>query len=188
VKARLYCAMNSPVKAELSARPPWLLLVAMSACIAAFLLWLIYFHPIGTQPGWLHVMPVVNCVFNSISAVCLVLGYRAIKRRDWRVHKRFMLTAASSSAAFLVTYVAYHYMHGDTIFDRSSAIRPFYLGILASHIILSIVSLPMILATLYLALSRSFVQHKRIAKVTLPIWLYVSVTGVVVFLLLRFFG
>jgi putative membrane protein len=180
--------MNISIKTEEVARPPWFLFTAVSVCIAIFLLWLIYFHAIGAQPGWLSVMPVVNSIFNSISAVCLVLGYRAIKRKDWRVHKRFMLTAASSSAAFLVTYVAYHYMHGDTIFNRNSPIRPFYLGILASHIILSIVSLPLILATLYMALTRSFAQHKRIAKVTLPIWLYVSVTGVVVFLLLRFFG
>ena len=99
-----------------------------------------------------------------------------------------MLAAACSSTAFLVNYVAYHYMHGDTIFNRSSAVRPLYLAILASHVILSIVSLPMILATLYLALSGSFAQHKRIAKVTLPMWLYVAVTGVVVFLLLRSFG
>lgn len=172
----------------MSERPPWLLLVSLSACIAAFLIWLIYFHTIGVQPRWLYLMPVVNCIFNSISAVCLVLGYRAIKRRDWRTHKRFMLAAACSSTAFLVNYVAYHYMHGDTIFNRSSAVRPLYLAILASHVILSIVSLPMILATLYLALSGSFAQHKRIAKVTLPMWLYVAVTGVVVFLLLRSFG
>jgi len=180
--------MNISVKAEQVARPPWFLFTAVSLCIAIFLLWLIYFHAIGAQPAWLSMLPVVNCIFNSISAVCLVLGYRAIKRRDWRVHKRFMLTAASSSAAFLVTYVAYHYVHGDTIFNRSSSIRPFYLVILASHIILSIVSLPLILATLYMALSKSFAQHKRIARVTLPIWLYVAVTGVVVFLLLKFFG
>jgi len=180
--------MNVSTKAEVVARPPWLLLVSVSACITVFLLWLIYFHATGSQPSWLYLMPVVNCLFNSTSAVCLILGYRAIKRKDWRVHKRFMLTASSSSAAFLVTYVAYHYLHGDTIFNRGSAIRPLYLVILASHVILSIVSLPMILATLYLALNNSFDQHKRIAKVTLPVWLYVAVTGVVVFLLLRFFG
>jgi putative membrane protein len=180
--------MNVSAKAEPVAGPPWVLLVFLSAAIAVFILWLVYFHSIGAQPSWIFLLPMVNCFFNGTSAVCLILGYRAIKQKNWRLHKRFMLTAASSSAAFLVSYVVYHYLHGDTIFNRGSLLRPFYLVVLASHILLSIGSLPMILGTLYLALHGSFSQHKRIARVTLPIWLYVAVTGVVVFLLLRFFG
>jgi putative membrane protein len=180
--------MNSSAKVQYQVRPPWFLLLFVSICIAGFLLWLVYFHSIGTQPGWISLMPMANCLFNSISAVCLALGYLAIKQQKPGRHAKFMLSAACSSAAFLLTYIAYHYLHGNTMFNANSSLRTLYINILASHVILSIVSLPMILGTLYLALHASFTQHKRLAKVTFPLWMYVAVTGIVVFLLLRVAG
>ncbi|MEM8931027.1 MAG: DUF420 domain-containing protein, partial [Acidobacteriota bacterium] len=100
------------------------------------------------------------------------------------LHKRLMLGGVGFSALFLVTYLTYHHYHGDTPFPGQGWIRPVYFAILISHIVLSIAMLPMILLTLYHALGGRFAQHKAIARKTLPIWLYVSVTGVVIFFLL----
>jgi putative membrane protein len=104
------------------------------------------------------------------------------------VHKRFMLTATVFSTLFLVSYITYHFFHGDTIFRGHGWIRPAYFFILISHIGLSIVALPVILATLWYALGNQFQIHRRIARWTFPIWLYVSVTGVIVYVLLKRFS
>jgi putative membrane protein len=99
-----------------------------------------------------------------------------------------MVAALVSSALFLITYVIYHNAHGDTPFQGAGFIRPIYLVILISHIFLTTVSLPLILVTFFFALMSKFDLHKKIARITLPAWLYVSVTGVVIFLLLKIFS
>jgi putative membrane protein len=96
-----------------------------------------------------------------------------------------MITAFAFSSLFLVSYIANHAIHGDTIFPEHGGVRNLYLAILASHVILSIVALPMVLTTFFFSLTGRFAMHRRIARITFPIWLYVSVTGVVVFLFLR---
>jgi putative membrane protein len=173
------------IPAQQQARKPIPAILALSAAVAAFLIWLIYFRERMATPDWAMSLPLANAIFNSISAICLVCGYVNIRRKNRIVHKRFMLGATTSSALFLISYITYHYFHGDTKFPGQGWIRPVYFTILISHIGLSVVSLPLIFATLWYSLSGQFQFHRRIARWTFPIWLYVSVTGVLVFLILR---
>jgi putative membrane protein len=168
-------------------RRPILAIVALSVVIASFLVWLIYFKGKVAGPDWIGTLPAANATFNSMSALCLVLGYINIRRGNWITHKRFMLTATLFSALFLVSYVTYHFFHGDTKFPGHGWIRPAYFFILISHIGLSMVVLPLILGALWFGLRSEFKVHRRIARWTFPIWLYVSVTGVIVYVLLRWY-
>jgi len=167
------------------ARKPVPAIVALSAAIATFLIWLIYFKGKVAAPGWVSDLPAANALFNSLSAVCLILGYINIRRRNRVVHMRFMLSATVFSALFLVSYITYHYFHGDTKFPGHGWIRPVYFFILITHISLSMVALPLILGTLWWALRSQFRFHRKIARWTLPVWLYVSITGVIVYFVLR---
>jgi putative membrane protein len=114
-----------------------------------------------------------------------MLGYINIRRGNRATHMRFMLTATTFSGLFLVSYIVYHFFHGDTKFLGQGWIRPVYFFILISHIGLSMVALPLIMATLWWALRKQFRFHRRIARWTFPIWLYVSVTGVIVYFVLK---
>ena len=167
------------------ARRPIVVIVALSATIASSLIWLIYFKGKVAAPDWVGALPAANATFNSLSALCLILGYINIRRGNRVTHMRFMLTATLFSALFLASYVTYHFFHGDTIFPASGWLRPTYLVILISHIGLSIVALPLILAALWYGLRNQLTIHRRVAQWTLPIWLYVSVTGVIVYALLN---
>jgi putative membrane protein len=158
---------------------------ALSVVAVTFLLWLIYFKGRAAAPGWVASLPAANAAFNSLSALCLLAGYRRIRRKELAAHRRLMLAAAAFSALFLVSYITYHYFHGDTRFPGHGWVRPVYFAILISHIGLSMVALPLILATLYFSLSGQFRFHRKVARWTFPIWMYVSVTGVVVFAVLR---
>ena len=157
----------------------------LSILVAAFLIWLIYFKGRVAAPGWVATLPAANAAFNSLSATCLLAGYLRIRRKQQAAHKRFMLAAAGFSALFLVSYITYHSFHGDTRFPGHGWVRPVYFTILISHIGLSMVALPLIFATLYFSLSGQFRFHRKVARWTFPIWMYVSVTGVVVFFVLR---
>jgi putative membrane protein len=168
-----------------SIRKPFPAIVALSAVIASFLIWLIYFKGKVAAPDWVAALPAANATFNSLSAVCLVMGYINIRRRNRLTHKRFMLSATVFSALFLISYITYHFFHGDTLFPGHGWIRPVYFAILISHISLSMVALPLILATLWYSLRGRFQFHRRIARWTFPIWLYVSVTGVIVYFILK---
>jgi putative membrane protein len=168
-------------------RKPILVMVALSAAIASFLIWLIYFKGKVAAPDWVGALPGANVSFNSLSALCLILGYINIRRGNRATHMRFMLTATVFSTLFLVSYVTYHFFHGDTLFPGHGWIRPVYFFILISHIGLSMVALPLILAALWYGLRSQFKFHRRIARWTFPIWLYVSVTGVIVYVLLKRF-
>ena len=170
----------------LAERRPLLWILPLSAAIAGFLIWLIYLKTTrAPAPAWVTMLPAANAFFNSCSACALAAGYWNIKRGKRDAHMECMLTAVAFSALFLVSYVVYHNFHGDTRFPGQGLIRPIYFTILISHIGLSIVALPMILSTLFYAATTRFDAHRRIARFTFPIWLYVSVTGVVVFALLR---
>ncbi len=170
----------------LAERRPLVWILPLSAGIAGFLIWLIYLKTTrAPAPPWIGTLPAANAFFNACSACALAGGYASIKRGDRQMHARFMLSAVAFSALFLVSYVVYHNFHGDTRFPGQGIVRPIYFFILISHIVLSIAALPMILSTLFYAASGRFDSHRRIARVTLPVWFYVSVTGVVVFALLR---
>jgi putative membrane protein len=177
--------VNAPVASPELARKPLPVIIALSAAIAAFLIWLIYFKGKVLAPEWVSALPAANATFNSLSALCLIFGYINIRRRNRVVHMRFMLSATVFSSLFLVSYITYHFFHGDTKFPGHGWIRPTYFFILITHIGLSILALPFILGTLWYALRSQFQFHRRIARWTFPIWLYVSVTGVVVYFILR---
>jgi putative membrane protein len=161
---------------------------ALSAGLASFLVWLIYFKGRVAAPDWVAALPAANASFNAMSAVCLALGYVNIRRGKRVIHKRFMLTATLFSALFLASYVIYHFFHGDTKFTGHGWIRPVYFGILISHIGLSMIALPLILTTLWYGLRNQFHLHRTIARWTFPIWMYVSITGVIVYFFLKRFA
>jgi putative membrane protein len=167
------------------ARKPVPVILGLSVAIAAFLIWLIYFKGRIAAPEWVGALPAANALFNSLSALCLISGYISIRRRNRLVHLRFMVSATVFSALFLVSYVTYHYFHGDTKFPGHGWVRPVYFFILISHISLSMVALPLILTTLWFALRNQFRFHRGVARWTFPIWLYVSVTGVLVYFILK---
>jgi uncharacterized membrane protein YozB (DUF420 family) len=129
-------------------------------------------------------LPTVNALLNATSAAFLVLAYRAIRRMEIEKHRRWMLRAAATSTLFLASYLIYHAQVGSVRFRGGGPIRQIYFAILLTHTILAIVVVPLVLRTLYLGLRRRDDPHRRIARWTLPIWLYVSVTGVVVYVML----
>jgi uncharacterized membrane protein YozB (DUF420 family) len=129
-------------------------------------------------------LPAVNATLNASSFVLLLNGYRLIRQKRIAAHKRCMLTACVTSVLFLVSYLTYHYHHGSTPFTGEGWVRPVYFIILISHTILAAAIVPLVLITLVRALRERFDQHRRIARWTLPVWLYVSVTGVIIYFML----
>jgi putative membrane protein len=171
--------------AETNPRPsvalPVALICAVSAAAVCFLLWLLYLHhPLDASAARFRFLPTLNALLNGLCTVCLLTGFYFIRRRNIPAHRAAMMTAFVFSSLFLVSYIINHALHGDTIFPGHGTVKTVYLGILISHIGLSIVALPMVLTTFFFSLSGRFRQHRKIARFTLPIWLYVSVTGVVV--------
>lgn len=136
----------------------------------------------------LRFMPAVNASLNGLATVLLLSGYVAIRRRAREVHKYFMVAAFAASALFLIGYLAYHYAHGDTKYVGGGPLRAVYFFILISHIVLSMPLVPMVMTTLYFTVRGQFPRHRRLARWTFPIWLYVSVTGVLVFVFLKASG
>ena len=165
------------------------LILAVSAAALLFLVWLIYFKsPAAAQVAWVSNLSAVNAALNSLSTVFLLLGFREIRARNFAKHMRFMIAAFITSALFLVSYIVYHHFVGDTPFTGQGFIRPVYFFILISHIVLSIFVVPLVLSSFLFAFSGKFSTHRKVSKWTFPIWLYVSVTGVLVFFMLKTFG
>jgi uncharacterized membrane protein YozB (DUF420 family) len=129
-------------------------------------------------------LPALNATLNAISAVCLATGYVLIRRGDRVNHQRAMLAALAASALFLVSYVTYHANVGSKPFAGQGAIRLVYFAILVTHVVLAAVILPMALVTASRGLRARFDRHVRLARWTLPLWMYVSVTGVVIYVML----
>lgn len=126
----------------------------------------------------------MNAALNAASALLLAAAYHAIRRKEIARHRRLMLTAVATSALFLVSYVVYHAQVGSVRFQGLGAVRAVYFAILITHTILAVAIVPLVLRTLYLALKGRFAEHRRIARVTFPLWMYVSVTGVVIYVML----
>ncbi|HEY7783319.1 MAG TPA: DUF420 domain-containing protein [Pyrinomonadaceae bacterium] len=129
-------------------------------------------------------LPHLNAILNTTSAVLLISGYRFIRLGRINAHRNCQLAALGTSILFLTSYLTFHYFHGSTRFPGSGPVRTFYLAVLLSHTVLAIVIVPLVVMTVYRAAKGDFVRHKRIARITLPLWLYVSVTGVFVYLML----
>jgi putative membrane protein len=130
------------------------------------------------------ILPSVNASLNATSAVLLVLGWRAIRAGDKERHRALMLGALASSILFLAGYFTRLALTGTHAFPGSGAFRALYLAVLASHTLLAAAAAPLILRTLFLALKARFPDHRRIARATFPVWLYVSVTGVAIYVML----
>jgi uncharacterized membrane protein YozB (DUF420 family) len=132
----------------------------------------------------IHDLPAINASLNALSGILLTIGYALIRMRKIRQHRRVMIAAFVSSSLFLVCYVVYHAQVGSVRFTRQGLVRPLYYTILVTHVTLAAAVLPLAILTLSRGLKARYPQHVRIARWTLPIWLYVSVTGVLVYVLL----
>lgn len=161
-------------------------ILAISSAASLFLFWLIYLHPASDAAGVRFAfLPPLNAALNGLSAVALLIGFTFIRARRIDAHKRSMLAAFAFSTLFLIGYIAHHALHGDVHYPAQAAYRGIYIPLLVSHIVLAAIGLPMILITFFFSLSGRFPQHRKIARWTFPIWLYVSVTGVITYVMLR---
>jgi putative membrane protein len=161
-------------------------ILALSAAAVAFLFWIIYGVEAGNDSGGWGFLPASNAFFNALSAGAVLTGLVYIRRGNRRAHGISMVAAFVASSLFLAGYILHHTLHGDTRFLTGGWLRPVYFFILVTHILLSIVVLPMVLTTFFLAATRKWPAHRALARWTYPVWLYVSLTGVLVFVFLRF--
>jgi putative membrane protein len=161
-------------------------ILVVSAAATAFLFWLIYVHPAADQASVRFAfLPALNALLNGLSAVALLIGYTFIRARRIPAHRATMMTAFAFSTLFLVSYILHHALHGDVRYPAHAALRSVYLPLLVSHIILAVVALPLILVTFFFSLTGRIPQHRKIARWTFPLWLYVSITGVITWAMLR---
>ena len=178
--------MTTSVAPRSSTRPAIAAILAISAAATGFLFWLIYIHPAADQASARFAfLPALNAVLNGLSATALLIGYTFIRARRVPAHRAAMLTAFGFSTLFLVSYILHHALHGDVRYPVHDALRMVYLPLLASHIVLAVVALPLVLVTFFFSLSGRIPQHRKVARWTFPLWLYVSVTGVITYAMLR---
>ena len=176
--------MSSALVTPRSDRTFFVFNAALSTVAVAFIAFILLRGRGAAGPD-LSFMPAVNATFNALSAACLVAGYVAIRQKKIALHRILMVSAFASSSLFLVGYLGYHFVHGDTKFGGVGPIRLVYFTLLISHILLSLSVVPLCLTSFYFAFTRAFARHRRLNRVFLPIWLYVSVTGVIIFFMLR---
>ena len=168
----------------------WPVIISLSLVIFAFLFWWIYAKESASSQNltWVAYLPYLNSGLNTLTAILLCLGVSQIKKGNKDTHQKIMISAGVVSALFLVSYLTYHHFQGDTKFMGEGFIRPIYFFILISHVILSMIQVPLILGTFFLAFTKKWATHKKVARITFPIWLCVSVTGVLVFIFLKAFN
>lgn len=160
-------------------------ILLVSAAATAFLFWLIYIHPAAASSTQYAFLPALNAILNGLAAVSLLIGYTFIRAHRMRAHRASMITAFVFSTLFLASYILHHALHGDVRYPAHAALRSVYLPLLASHIILATIALPLVLVTFFFSLSGRIPQHRKVARWTFPLWLYVSVTGVITYMMLR---
>jgi len=182
----IYGLIVNMEQAGIGPRPVVGAILVVSGLAVSFLLWLLYVHHASADfAGRWMFLPALNAILNGLCAVSLCVGLYFIKHHNREAHRTSMLLAFAFSSVFLISYIVNHALHGDTIFPGHGLVRNLYLSILASHVILSIVALPMVLTTFFFSLTGRFAIHRRIARWTFPIWLYVSITGVAVYMFLK---
>jgi putative membrane protein len=162
-------------------------IILVSAAASLFLAWLVYYHqPVDVAGTHLSFLPALNAALNALCTIFLLLGYRHIMRREVIAHRNSMFGAFIVSSLFLVSYLVNHALHGDMRFPSAYPTARFiYLWVLLTpHIALAVVALPLILITFFLSLTGRFPAHRKLARWTYPIWLYVSVSGVIVYAML----
>jgi putative membrane protein len=159
----------------------FIVIVSILIPVVVAILFNVKLSDLGYNVEPMHFLPPIYAGINALTAVVLVAAVMAIKKGNRVVHERLMTSAIVLSVLFLVMYVIYHMTTESTKYGGEGALRVVYFGLLISHIILSIAIIPLVLITYVRALSARFDQHKKIAKITFPIWLYVAVTGVIVY-------
>ncbi len=162
----------------------FIVLVSILIPVVVALLFSVKLKDFGFHVEPLSFLPPIYATINGVTAVVLVVGVLAIKNGKRKLHEQLMTTAIALSVVFLVMYVAYHMTSDSTKFGGEGMIRNLYFFILISHILLSIAVIPLVMITYVRTLAEKFDKHKKIAKITFPIWLYVAVTGVVVYLMI----
>jgi len=177
--------MTTIVAPQSSTRPAIAAILVVSAAATVFLFWLIYVHPAPDAASVrLTFLPALNALLNGLSATALLIGYTFIRSRRIKAHRAAMLTAFAFSTLFLACYIANYALHGESHYPGHSMVRTVYLVILTSHVLLSVIALPLVLVTFFFSLTGRIPTHRKVARWTFPIWLYVSVTGVIVYAML----
>jgi putative membrane protein len=163
----------------------FLVLIAILSIAIPVVVAMLFFMPKeGSSSVDVSFLPTLHAILNSMTAVALVVGYYNIRKGNIKIHRGAMATAFGLSAIFLVSYVTYHFLGERTIYGGDGFLKLFYYFILLTHIVLAVVIVPLVLLSMYFALSEQFVRHRRVSKWTFPIWLYVAVTGVLVYILI----
>jgi putative membrane protein len=178
-------AVASASSSRSGTAPAIVCILAVSAAASLFLFWLIYIHPATAASAQYAFLPAINAVFNGLAATALLIGNTFIRAHRIKQHRASMITAFVFSTLFLIGYIAHHALHGDVRYPLHAAFRTFYLSLLASHILLAVIALPLVLVTFFFSLTGRIPQHRRVARWTFPIWLYVSITGVATYVMLR---
>ena len=160
------------------------LLIAIISIVVPVLVAILIYTPAFHLNVDVSFLPALNAVLNSTVTVLLLLGYYFIRNKNRKAHKLSMLSAFSLSALFLISYIVYHSSTEETTFGGEGPVRYVYFIILITHIILAAAIMPFILITLSRALSERFDKHRKIARITFPLWLYVSVTGVIIYFMI----
>lgn len=164
-------------------------ILAVSLVATLFLFWLIYVHPaIDAASVRLTFLPTLCAFLNAFAATALLIGFAFIRARRIAAHRASMFAAFGFSTLFLLSYIVNYALHGESHYPGHGAIKAVYLAILISHVSLSVVALPVVLITFFLSLSGRIPMHRQIARWTFPLWLYVSVTGVIVHAMLAAAG
>ena len=162
----------------------WIITLSVLIPVAVAVLFKIKLKDLGFNVAPLPILPPIYATINGVTAVLLVSAVIAIKKGKRQLHEKLMKTAIACSLVFLLLYIAYHMTTDSTKFGGEGVLKYVYYFILLSHILLSIAVIPLVLITYVRALANKFDKHKKIAKITFPIWLYVAVTGVVVYLMI----
>ncbi|QCR21027.1 DUF420 domain-containing protein [Pontibacter sp. SGAir0037] len=172
-------------KVEAKKDKTFLVIIAVLSVVIPIVVALLFFMPKARN----HDIDVTNlpgfhAILNSLTAVALVIGYYNIKRRNTRAHRNAMIVAFSLSSVFLVSYVTYHFLGERTVYGGEGLLKGFYYFVLLTHIVLAIVIVPLVLLSMYFGITEQHARHRRISRWTFPLWLYVAVTGVLVYVLI----
>ncbi|GAB3537530.1 DUF420 domain-containing protein [Pontibacter brevis] len=160
------------------------LIAVLSVVIPVVVAALFYMPKDGNSSVDVSYLPAFHAILNSLTAIALVIGYVSIKRQNMKNHRAAMLAAFGLSSIFLVSYVTYHFLGQHTVYGGEGALKYIYYFILLTHIVLAVVIVPLVLLSVYFGITNQLARHRRVSRWTFPIWLYVAVTGVLVYLLI----
>ena len=160
------------------------LIIVLTVAVPVLVTILHFMPKPDTVPAIIKHCPLLNAILNGTCTLLLITSFIAIRNKKIKLHKTLNIIAFSLSAIFLLSYVAYHSFGKETLFPKDNPWRPVYIFILSSHIMLAAIVLPMVLVTFYRGLSNQIIKHRKLARWTMPIWLYVTTTGVIVYLMI----